>query len=185
MSLRSLFGARLSEAEVAARARALVERCRLLGATDAAAARRLLRRQGRLVQTAAAGDEPLWANLVEVLFEVRRACGELVRARPTVVSVAWEEVGGPAELAERCGGSEAVVARCDEADLLSEAEAVCALAEGARVVLALVGEGPAMAVRADFLARAAALLPPDLPTSELPGALQAAARRLGFHVRRC
>ena len=68
---------------------------------------------------------------------------------------------------------------------MSEVEAVCALAESPRVVLAVVGAGPAMAVRSRFVEHSVALLPPDLSAPELPGALEAAAKRLGLDVRRC
>lgn len=184
-SLRPLLGSHLSELDLVVRARTLLDRCRRLGATDPAAARRVLRRNARLVQPALSGDDALGAEVTQVLYEIRRACGELEGPQPTVVAFAWDEVGGPADLAGRAGGAEAIVVRCADGDLVSEVEAVCALAEGSRVVLAVVGAGPAMAVRSLFLERAVALLPPNLPAPELPGALEAAAKRLGLDVRRC
>lgn len=163
----------------------MLDRCRRLGMTDPAAARRLLRRHGRLVQPAFAGDESLRAELAQVLHEIRRACGELEGPGPAVTTLAWERVEGPADLAARAGGAEAIVVRCPDGDLMSEVEAVCALAESSRVVLALVGAGPAMAVRSRFVEGAVALLPPDLALAELPEALEAVALRLGLDVRRC
>jgi len=183
--LATLFGSHLSEAGLVARARQLLERCRRLGTSDPAAARRLLRREARLVQPAFGRDASIREDLVRLLFEVRRACGEVAGPQPEVVPVPWGEVEGRDDLARRCAGVDAVLVQCADVDVVSEAEAVCALGEGDQVALALIGEGPAMALRAGFVKQAVPLLPADLPAGELPEALRAAALRLGLEVRRC